>query len=147
MNNLGVKLKKQYFNKILYDNKENTNKLWTTLKSLLPNKKSTHTYTHTGDKKKNHDVANHFNEPFASLGQIKDDQFDTIFEVDTELNENNGVINDQQNFKFCPVSTGEVLKLLKKIPTGKAFGMDGLTAVFLNMELMFLPNCLRLFFN
>ena len=65
------------------------------------------------------------------MGQIKDDQFDTIFEVDTELNENNGLINNQQNFKFCPVSTGEVLKLLKKIPTGKAFGMDGINDRFL----------------
>ena len=43
LNNMGVKLKKQYFNKILYDNKGNTKTLWTTLKSLLPSKKSTHT--------------------------------------------------------------------------------------------------------
>ena len=104
LNNLGVKLKKQYFNKILYENKGNTKKLWTTLKSLLPSKKSTHTYTHTRDKQKNHDVANHFNEHFASVGQIQDDQFNTIFEVDAELNKNNGMINDQQNFKFFPAS-------------------------------------------
>ena len=64
------------------------------------------------------------------MGQIQDYQFDTIFEVDTELNENNGLINDQQNFKFCPVSTGEVLKLLREIPLGKAFGMDGINDRF-----------------
>ena len=130
LNNLGVKHIKQYFNKIIYDNKGNTNKLWTTLKSLFPSKKSTHIYTHTGDKPNNHDVANHFTEHFASVGQIQDDQFDTIFEVNAELNENNGLINNQQNFKFCPVSTSEVLKLLRKIPLGKAFGMDGINGRF-----------------
>ena len=104
--------------------------MWSTLKSLLPSKKLTHIYTHTGDKQKNHDVANHFNENFASVSQIQDDQFDTIFEVDAELNENNGLINNQQNLKFSPVSTGEVLKLVRKIPLGKAFGMDGINGRF-----------------
>ena len=53
------------------------------------------------------------------MGQIQDNQFDTILEPDTEINEENNLAYDQQNFEFCPVSVCEVLKLLKKIPAWK----------------------------
>ena len=59
LNNLGVKLKRQYFCKILYDNKGNTKNVWTTLKRLLPSKKSTVTYTPTEDKTQELGIANH----------------------------------------------------------------------------------------
>ena len=69
------------------------------------------------------------NEHFASVGQIQDNQFDTISVVETELNENNSLIIDQQNFKFCPVSTGEVMSFLEKYLLGKPLVWMGLTAV------------------
>ena len=89
------------------------------MKGIIPSKKSTQAFTDLLDTKTSDNLATVFNEHFANAGQSQDDLFDLIPE--TNFNNSDVTMDGSLNFSFIPVYAFPVLKLLKKIPTGKAY--------------------------
>ena len=73
--NLKNRLKKQYFQNVIDENKDDSKKLWKTLNSLIPNDKKSNTIPHfitdegkeISDKKQ---IAETFNKFFSTVGSI-----------------------------------------------------------------------------
>ena len=122
---LNSRLKKEYYQKAINDNKSKSRKLWKTLQSLVPGSKannvSPHSLTHENkvisDKK---EMASVFNKFFATIGSKLGETFNFS---DTE---HISVPVNGNHFEFAHVSIFTVQKIISQLDNNKATGLDGI---------------------
>ena len=119
------RLKKEYYQKILKDNKSESRKLWKTLKTLVPDGKKSNMTPHSlslddneiSDKK---EMAAVFNKFFATVGSKLGETFnfsDTLH-ICPPVNKN--------HFSFSHVKLSTVQKIISNLDNNKATGLDGI---------------------
>ena len=121
--NLKNRLKKQYFQNVIDESKDDSKKLWKTLNSLIPNDKksntTTHFITHDGkeitDKKQ---IAETFNKFFSTVGSKLAAAF--TFSETSHISPK----SVQDEFFFHSVSLSTVSKIISGLNNGKATGLD-----------------------
>lgn len=124
--------KKDCYDMLFRESANDTNKLWSTIKKVLPAKNQTkinslkdENGTELKDAK---DIANCFNAFFSTIGSKlaeKFNQSDSLVENDS--------MDDIPSFKFENVPEESILKQLKKLDIKKATGLDQLHPKFLKM--------------
>ena len=116
-------LKKNYYRDKIYEDKQNSRKLWKTLNEFVPTDKENYNFPKT--LKQNGveitdqtSIANTFNNFFVSIGPKLASAFS--FSGTTHISPK---IN-QTNFFFKNVSLSTVIKIISKLDNGKATGLD-----------------------
>ncbi len=117
--------KKSHFDNVLKESGNNTKKLWTNLKNLLPKTQKGTTKTVMVDGAEVSDssgIANAFNAFFTSVGKKLAQKFDGQTRTPPIRT------TCSNRFKFKPVSVNQICKLLSGLNTSKAHGVDGIVA-------------------
>ena len=119
------RLKREYYQKSINDNRSESRKLWKTLQNLVPGKKSDsvtpHSLSHDNkeisDKK---EMATIFNNFFATVGSKLGETFNfsDTDHISLPMNEN--------LFEFSRVSLSTVQKIVSRLENNKATGLDGI---------------------
>ena len=121
------KAKKKYYIDKLNQNQNNSAEAWKTLKSLIPNKKSSNPAL-SGDNKKS---ADEFNTFFAKVGENLAETIPPNKKLDgsvpTSQKEN------RVDFELKITSEDGVLKELKKLKNKKSTGLDGISSFVLKL--------------
>ena len=123
--NLKNRLKKQYFQNVIDENKDDSKKLWKTLNSLIPNDKKSNTTPHfiTNEGKEITDkkqIAEAFNKFFSTVGSKLAAAF--TFSETSHISPK----SIQDEFFFHSVSLSTVSKIISGLDNGKATGLDGI---------------------
>ena len=123
--NLKNRLKNQYFQNKIDDNKDNSKKLWKTLNTLIPNDKKSNNITHfltdegkeISDKK---EIAETFNRFFSTVGS----KLASVFPFSSTSHICPKPVYN--NFMFGHISLSTVTKIISGLDNGKATGLDGI---------------------
>ncbi len=133
VNNLGKTLKRKYYCSKIDDCKNDSAKLWKTLKEMLPNTKSGSTINSVVDKNgvqctEPKEIANNFNEFFVSIGKKLAEKFTD------DMSESCCSVSDvDYHFTFHEIDNEFVLKQLLSLDMKKATGLDGISAKLLKI--------------
>ena len=119
------RLKKEYYQKTLDDNKSQSRKLWKTLKTLVPDSKQSnftpHSLSHNNKEiSDKNEIASIFNSFFATIGSKLGETFnfsDTLH-ICPPVN--------KSHFSFSHVKLSYVQKLISNLDNNKATGLDGI---------------------
>ena len=119
------RLKKQHFQSLIDENRDNSKKLWKTLNTLIPNDKKSNTTPHfltdegkeISDKK---EIAETFNKFFSTVGS----KLAAVFPFSSTSHICPKPVYD--NFIFGKVSLSTVTKIISGLDNGKATGLDGI---------------------
>ena len=118
-------------------NVENHNQIWSILKDVMPNKKSSQDGSSRSD---NTSQANQFNEYFANVGT---ELASKIPVISSNVNHNDTA---QSSFDFTSVTEDEVLKILMSMKNKKSMGFDGIPMQILKMSTpVIIPSLTHLF--
>jgi hypothetical protein len=127
LNNLAVKLKKEYFEDSIREAVKDSKKLWSTLRKIIPNKTDRNGINSVNDNNEmitnTKDIANCFNTYFSNIGE-------SLAAVFPENPEDTGDQDDTARtgeFRFMEVTADQVYEQLSKMPTGKATGLDDIS--------------------
>ena len=122
---LNNRLKKEYYQKTIDDNKTQSRKLWKTLQNLVPGSKSNnvtpHSLTHENKEISNKkEMATIFNKFFATVGSKLGETFNFsgTDHIAVPVNEN--------QFNFSRVNLYTVQKIISQLDNNKATGLDGI---------------------
>ena len=125
---LACKLKSDHFTNTIDEAGNDSGKLWSTLKEIIPIKKQQNGITgvnSNGEIVTSHkDIANCFNSYFSTVGQKLADAFDDDADVDADENLDGAA---SRRFMFTEVTPDEVYKQLMKMSTGKTTGLDDIS--------------------
>ena len=121
------RLKREYYQRVLMENRSNSRKLWRTLNEIAPSDKKSNSSPNSlknegveiTDKKK---MASVFNKFFATVGSKLAETFHFY-----DTSHINTPINPLQ-FNFSNVNMSVVQKIVSQLDTNKATGLDGITA-------------------
>ena len=122
VNRLKNELKSNYFNNKLNEYKNCSKKLWQTLKNLLPKSKSRNkipfvTGENGSEISDNKDIANSFNNFFATIGSTLAKDFSSkTSDINVPFNTN--------TFTPSAISSAKVRKAISSLQNGKATGLD-----------------------
>ena len=126
-------VKEEYYTSLIEDNMLNPKKLWQTLKSLLPNSKSSSPKELIVDGASVNDpkgIADSFNDYFTSIGQM----------LTTDTNKPDTPVlskrvNDTDLSELPSISENHVRKMIEQMPNGQAVGLDGISPRLLKASL------------
>lgn len=130
LNNLASQLKCEYFKTKIEDTKNDSSKLWSTLKEAMHSSKH-HNIASIVDNgivvNDKCEIANVFNNFFANIGSELASKFDSRPHTPST--------NDTLcNFRFQTVSIDSIEKQLKGLSAGKATGLDNISARLLRLS-------------
>ena len=117
--------KKQYYNDLIQENLGKPDKLWASLKKILPSSTNVSPHELEIDGKQisdSHHIANHFNTFFSTIGANLASKIPFV----PETFPNN--TRCKTKFKFSKIEPDEVNKLLQSLSNNKATGTDGIPA-------------------
>ena len=124
-NKLNRSLKKNYCNQAINENVNNSKKLWSTIKKLIPKNTSSVSSVHTQDgfTANDKETADKFNSYFTSIGDVLASKFkpddDDIEDVDNcDIDENDG------HFKFDVVTPEFIFDQICSFSNNKSTGID-----------------------
>ena len=123
VNNLTTKLKKDFVSDSIQNNINDPKKLWKSLKSIIPSKISDGPSKITKENKEISDavdMANSFNEFFASIGDTLASKIPPHVFTPPERKVNT-------DFKFLPITSDTLLLQFRSLPNGKSTGLDALS--------------------
>ncbi len=133
VNNLSRSLKRNYCTDAINNNKNDSKKLWDTIKKLIPKAKSTSSVqsvkASNGLTKCDKDTANQFNDYFTSIGSTLGDKFDNIASGDMD---NNGC-NLNSTFNFNMITPEFVFDEICKFCNNKSSGLDEINVKLLKL--------------
>ena len=119
------KAKQEYFSNLIYESCDNTNKLWRSIKKVLP-QKTKETVTVIQDDNGTHtdpvNIANSFNSFFCRIGS------DLCAKFPTGVQTQNPYPNFTQTFSFTKISSDFICRELKTLKSTKATGLDNINA-------------------
>ena len=122
-NKLNRSLKKNYCNKAINENVNNSNKLWSTIKKLIPKNKSSVSSVHTQDGFTANDkgTADQFNSFFTSIGDVLASKFKCN---DIEGVDHCSIDEKDTHFKFDVITPDFVFDQIRSFPNNKSTGID-----------------------
>ena len=154
VNNMKFYLKKNYYNKAINDNINNSKNLWKVIKKIIPNKSSpvpNNIELSDDGLPSSKGTANAFNNYFSSIGNTLGEKFNTTCNDDKPITcpcnnscskFNKNPSDSKDKFKFCEITHDFVYNQIIKMSNDKSPGLDQFSVELLKLAAPYISKSL-----